>query len=332
MARRTSSRFARRSACASIFAAFSSGCLPDFIDDTTHVAAARVLAVRSTPAEAHAGEGVTLEALVAAPSDASSPLVKWSLCIERKALSELGPVSTNCLASPSPGDAIARTLDSTPPVTAPLPSDACQLFGPERPEPKPGQPAGRPVDPDVTGGFYQPVLAWLGATPVLGGVRLECPLTGASPADTRDFNALYHVNANPAPLALSAVRSDGTSEVLSDGAAHPFAPGEEVALRVTLPACDPDASACGGAENYVVYDALARAIAPRTEAIVLSWYATDGVFAEPRTEATPTGDGGLVADETWTLPKRSGLATVWAVARDDRGGAGWLAGTVDISP
>ena len=315
MAARISSRLAGRSS-ALLLAAATSGCLPDFVDDTTHVGGPRVLAIRSTPAEAREGDPVTLEALVAAPSDSASPLVTWSLCVDRKTLSELGPVSTRCLASPAPGDDIAKSLDSTPPVTASLPSDACQLFGPERPEPKPGQPSGRPVDPDVTGGFYQPVLAWLGPTPVLGGVRLQCPLTGASPEDTRDFNAGYHVNTNPAPLALEAVRSDGTSEVLSDGAAHAFAPGEDVQLRVTLPACDADAEACGGAENYVVYDALSRAIVPRTEAIVLSWYATDGAFAEPRSEATPADAGGLVADETWTLPKRSGLATVWAVARD----------------
>jgi hypothetical protein len=332
MATSDSASFAWRSAGAGLLAAVTSGCLPNFVDDTTHVGAPRVLAVRSTPAEAHEGDAVTLEALVAAPPDASSPGVTWSLCIERKTLAELGPVSARCLASPAPGDDIAKALDSTPPVTAVLPSDACQLFGPERPEPKPGQPSGRPVDPDVTGGFYQPLLAWLGATPVLGGVRLECPLSGASPADTRNFNAQYHVNTNPAPLALEAVRADGTSMVLTDDAAHALLPGEAVQLRVTLPACDTDAEACGGAENYVVYDALSRTIVQRAEAIVLSWYASDGVFAEPRTEATPADDGGLVAGETWTLPKRSGFATVWAVARDDRGGAGWLAGTVDISP
>lgn len=323
---------ARRSAGVWLLAVSAAGCLPDFVDDTTHVGAPRVVALRATPAEAHEGDPVTLEALVAAPGDASSPPVTWSLCLDRKALSELGPVSARCLASPAPGEGIAETLDSAPPVTAALPSDACQLFGPERPEPKPGQPSGRPVDPDVTGGFYQPVLAWLGATPVLGGVRIECPLAGASPADTRDFNARYHVNTNPAPVALAAVRADGTSELLSDGAPHAFAPGERVQLRASLPACAPDADSCGGAESYVVYDALERAILPRTEAVVLSWYATDGVFDEPRTEAAPVTDGSLVAGEVWTLPNRSGLATVWAVARDDRGGAGWLVGIVDISP
>ncbi|HTQ05540.1 MAG TPA: hypothetical protein VMI54_16875 [Polyangiaceae bacterium] len=306
--------------------------MPDFLDDTTHVASARVVAVRSTPAEAHEGDAVTLDGLVAAPDGAPAAVVGWSLCLDRKPLSELGPVSTRCLQSPSPGSDIAEALDPTPPVTAKLPSDACELFGPERPEPKPGEPSGRPVDPDVTGGFYQPVLAWIGATPVLGGVRLECPLTGASPDATRDFNARYNPNTNPAPVALEAVHADGTSEVLSDGAPHAFTAGESVELRATLPACDPAAAACGGAENYVVYDALDQTIVTQTESIVVSWYATDGDFSEPRSQALAEDDGSLAAGVTWTLPGRSVTATVWAVARDDRGGAGWLAGAADIPP
>jgi hypothetical protein len=315
-------------ACAALF-----GCVPDFVDNTTLVTVPRVVAVRATPAEAAEDAQVTLDALIVARTEDPSSALEWSLCVDRKPLSELGPVSTRCLASPTPGDDIAEPVDPAPPVVATLPSDACELFGPERPEPQPGQPAGRPVDPDVTGGFYQPVLAWLGAAPVLGGVRLACPLTGASPDDTREFNASYHANTNPAPLALEAVHTDGTSETLSDGAVHAFTPGEHVALRVSLPACEPEAESCGGAESYVVFDSLAQEVVPRTESLVVSWYATNGDFSEPRTEVESAGDDGSpTASNTWTLPTQSGAASLWAVARDDRGGAGWLSGTVNISP
>lgn len=305
--------------------------MPDLLDDTTRVTNARVVAVRSTPAEAAESAQVTLDALVVEPVVSKDAALAWSLCLDRKPLTELGPVSTRCLASPDPGVDIAEPLDPAPPVAATLPSDACQLFGPERPEPKPGQPSGRPVDPDVTGGFYQPVLAWIESEPVLDGVRLSCPLVGASPELTREFNASYHPNANPEPSALEAVRRDGTSEIWGDSGALAAAPEEQLTLKLHLPACAADAVSCGGAETYVVYDALTQSIESRHEALVVSWYATDGTFAEPRTDA-PASDDEAVGANVFTLPARSGVVTVWAVARDDRGGVGWLSGSFTISP
>jgi hypothetical protein len=315
-------------ACSSLVA-----CVPDLPDDTARVVSSRVVAVRATPAEAGESETVTLDALVVAPVGSGPSELLWSICLDRKPLTELGPVSTRCLASPNPGVDIAEPLDPEPPVTASLPADACQLFGPERPDPKPGQPSGRPVDPDVTGGFYQPVLAWIGPEPVLGGVRLGCPLTGASPEDTRQFNASYHPNANPEPAALVVVHADGTSEPLS-GADAPVEvePEEHVTLRLGLPACAEVAESCGGAESYVVYDALNQTIVSRRETLVASWYATDGTFSEPRSEASGPADGESAATNVLTMPARPGLVTIWAVARDDRGGVGWLSGSLNVTP
>jgi hypothetical protein len=308
------------------------GCVPDLVDETTAVPSPRVLAIRSTPAEAAEGETVTLDALVAAPVVSASASLAWSLCLDRKPLSELGPVSTRCLASPNPGQDIAEPIDPEPPVSVALPNDACQLFGPERPEPKPGQPSGRPVDPDVTGGFYQPVLAWIEREPVLGGVRLSCPLSGASPETTREFNASYHPNTNPAPLALEAINGDGSSTIDAAGDPLGVAPETRVTLRLHLPSCAPDVESCGGAETYVVYDSLTDTLETRSESLVVSWYATAGSFDEPRSEASPASSDELVASNGFVLPAQAGTVAVWAVARDDRGGVGWLSGLLLVTP
>ncbi|HEV8549690.1 MAG TPA: hypothetical protein VGQ57_11695 [Polyangiaceae bacterium] len=308
-----------------------SGCLPDFVDDTTRVTAPRVLAVQAEPAEAKESETVTLTALVADAPGSDTGLPAWSLCIDRKPLSELGPVSTRCLAGPSPGADVALPVDAGPPAQAKLPEDACQLFGPSRPEPKPGQPSGRPVDPDPTGGFYQPVLAWLGAEPVLGGVRLACELVGAPPAITQEYHQRYTPNKNPELHALEALRNDGSIEVLSEPDAHVFRPHERLRLRVTWPDC-PEMGECGGAERYAVYDALSQTLLERTESFVVSWYGTSGAFAEPRTERA-FGDAGEPQGtlNTWTAPA-SGAVEIWAVAHDDRGGQSWARGSLSIEP
>jgi hypothetical protein len=184
----------------------------------------------------------------------------------------------------------------------------------------------------VTGGFYQPVLAWIEREPVLGGVRLSCPLTGASPETTREFNASYHANTNPEPVSLEALTGDGTNAGLEDpGAPLAVPPEARVTLRLHLPACDPDAVSCGGAETYVVYDSLSGAIESRGESLVVSWYATGGSFDEPRTEASSSGDD-LVASNGFSLPAQTGSVAVWAVAHDDRGGVGWLRGFLIVTP
>jgi len=306
-------------------------CLPDFVDDTTRVTAPRVLALRAEPAEAAEGESVTLEALVASPPGKDPPLPAWSLCVDRKPLSELGPVSPRCLSGPVPGADIATPIESTPPVQATLPEKACQLFGPDRPDPKPGEPSGRPVDPDPSGGFYQPVLAWLGSEPVLSGIRLGCGLLGAPPDVTKAYAQRYHPNRNPELEPLELLRSDGSVEPFEDDAVHELRPGERVRLRVKWPEC-PEEGECGGAEHYVVYDALSQTLVEQSESFVVSWYATAGLFAEPRTEGT-FGDPGEPAGtfNTWTAPT-AGTADVWAVAHDDRGGQSWVHGTLAISP
>ena len=320
----------RASAFIAALGLFGASCVPDFVDNTTRLTAPRVLGIQAEPAEAEEGGEVTLRALVALPPGAESPALAWSLCVDRKPLSELGPVSTRCLDGPTPGADIAVEVAPGPPALAVLPEDACQIFGPNRPEPKPGEPSGRPVDPDPTGGFYQPVLAWLGAEPVLGSVRLACDLVGAPPQVGQAYNQRYKPNRNPELLAFEALRNDGSTLVLGDGPQEVRA-AERMRLRVIWPDC-PEEGQCGGAERYVVYDPLSQTLGERTEKFVVTWYSTGGILAEPRTERAFGGDGEPAGTlDTWTAPN-SGAVDIWAVAHDDRGGQAWVHGSLTITP
>jgi hypothetical protein len=329
-------------------------CVPEFDDDGTRIEERRVIAIRSTPAEVDlrlvtASGDVTLEAAVADGLDRGDDAVRWTMCIDRKPLSELGPVSERCLSSPSPGEDIAIELGRGGTVLATLPELACQLFGPERPDPKPGEPAGRPVDPDATGGFYQPVLAWLDGEVVVGGVRITCGLFNVAPAVSTDFTGRYQSNENPVIERIELVASDGSITMVEEGVEATVNAGEAYTVRAIFPACPtepvcgdgicssgettsdafPELSlcsedcttpkGCGGAETFVVYDPESEKVETRRESLVVSWFATAGTFATERTGDTgPLGDD-RASSNGWTAPSE-GLVRLWAVLRDDRGG------------
>ncbi|HEX3594926.1 MAG TPA: hypothetical protein VHU80_07490, partial [Polyangiaceae bacterium] len=150
-----------------VASAFASACIPTITDDLATIAKPRLLAVATTPAEAAPATSVALEALVAVPPDARSPAVSWELCLDRKPLTELGAVSPACLDRGADA-AIEQSAGQGQEVASAVPREACSLFGPNPPPPKPGETGGRPADPDPTGGYYQPVVAFLGNEPVLG--------------------------------------------------------------------------------------------------------------------------------------------------------------------
>lgn len=342
-------------------------CVPDFVDDTTRVSEPRILAIRAEPAEAAERESVKLVALVAEPRDDSQ--IAWSLCLDRKPLSELGPVSPQCLQSPDLEPSLGVSLGSSngneSSVKATLPDIACQLFGPQRPDPKAGEPAGRPVDPDPTGGFYQPALAWLGQTAVLTAVRLACPLSGATREGLVEFNQRYRRNENPLIERFELVRGSGeVNELAPDGEVQ-VAPGESVELRVTWPACPseprcgdgicgPDETVrvqegsgsallecaedcrvprgCGGAERYVIYDPIAQAVELRGEELVVSWYATAGDFDAARTDSASLGTQEAAGSRNRFRAPASGRVQLWAIVRDDRGGVSWSSVTLRVVP
>jgi hypothetical protein len=331
------------------------GCVPEFDDDGTRIENRRVIAIQSSPAEVDlrlvtATGDVDLTAVVADGLDRGGDAVRWTLCIDRKPLSELGPVSKRCLESPEPDPEIALELGRGATVPATLPELACQLFGPERPDPEPGEPAGRPVDPDPTGGFYQPVLAWLDDEVVVGGVRITCGLLGVAPDVSTDFTARYQLNENPVLERLELVDSDGAITAVEEGVEATVRAGASYTVRAVFPACPsepvcgdgvcspgetasegfPELSSCsedcsqprgcGGSESYVRYDPEGGKIETLRESLIVSWFATGGSFSSERTGDTGAAGGSRASSNGWKAPGE-GPVRLWAVLRDDRGGA-----------
>jgi hypothetical protein len=96
-------------------------------------------------------------------------------------------------------------------------------------------------------------------------------------------------------------------------------PGEDLA------SCAADCKTpkgCGGSERYVSFDPGTRAIVQRSEAMVVSFFATGGSFASDRT-GQPEGASATSTENVWTAPSKAGVVVIWAVIRDDRGGVGW---------
>jgi hypothetical protein len=343
-------------------AALLVGCVPDFATDLSELRAPRLLAIASDPAETGAGKSVRLTALVALPDGASAAPLDWSLCLARKSLTELGPVNPLCLVGDdepvagADGAAGAAGVDeqeplqqlgSGPSVEGKLSADVCKLFGPLRPTPMAGEAAGRPVDPDITGGFYQPVVARLGGEPSLGAIRIDCDPTNLNRDDALAFRRQYRQNQNPRLSSLAIKRGDALVE-LGDEPASVTA-GSSVELQAGWDTC-PDASECGdgyctaeedasncaadctagqahgcaGAERYVWYNREAQKLEARREAISVAWYASSGHFESEQT--------GLEESETrssthtrnvWRVGDSPGNATLWIVIRDSRGGQSW---------
>jgi hypothetical protein len=331
-------------------------CVPAVDDDLATVERPRLLAIQATPAEALPGATATFAALVAAPGEGNHRAVEWVLCLDQKPLTELGPVSPACL-DPAAGASIVQPIGRGDEVMSEVPRDACSLFGPNPPPPEnPGEPGGRPADPDPTGGYYQPVIAAIGgADQTLGAIRLNCGVPGLTPEQHVDFGTRYRVNENPrvdvlrtedgavvapddsenAPIEIGA----GSATILE--AEWASCPREAVCgdgicgEREDATSCAEDCPAgasrgCTGAETYAWYDAALGEIVDRRESIVISWYATAGEFEHRKTGVSETDADEPRTRTTWTSPSKPGDYRLWLVIRDDRGGVSWRSYRVSI--
>jgi hypothetical protein len=352
---------ARRAALA-LFALASGlttvACIPELADGSSRVDSPRVIAVRAEPAEAQPGRPVTYTALYA---DASGELavapIDWAYCLLRKPLSELGPVNRGCFVATD--DDALLSLGAGLTAMGTLPRDGCRLFGPTPPPPRDGEPVGRPVDPDATGGFYQPVRLRVedgaGEAYALFEHRITCGAAGTTQEQALELTRRGRPNANPIPAPLLLARG---SEVITlpGGDAPPLdvAPGETLRLGTAWPDCpevgvcgdgicsaDEDRArclmdcrtpaGCGGAEHYVAFDPASRAVVLRRESLRVAWLATGGVFAEERTGREPD-DLRRDSENAWTAPDTPGEVTLWIVLRDDRGGTAWQRHRVRVVP
>jgi hypothetical protein len=339
-----------RASLASIAVAFTvTGCVPDVEDADTLVLGARVLAIRSEPAQVEPREEATFTALFVDPDGTQSEApLRWAFCKARKPLAELGPVNPLCLLEnadeieivtpDAEGDEepelILEEIGEGIEAGGRLPQDACRLFGPDRPPPREGEPAGRPVDPDPTGGYYQPLRIFNDGdeTASLYEARIVCGLPGASQAVSAAFNQQFLPNANPVIDELVATDGDDPVAIAGEEAATRVRPGESLELELRWEACEPlspceeacePPPACEGAESYIYFDPLTRTVSARRESMRVSWFSTAGTFRDARTGRAEQEADTTRSPNVWTAPEAEGDVTLWVVLRDDRGGVTW---------
>jgi hypothetical protein len=333
----------------------SLACMPDFEQDLSQLREPRLLALAAMPAEAREGQRTVLRALVATPEDEIAPLPDFHLCVARKPLTELGPVNPVCL-NEADGSGAVQALGRGLEVDATLPQDACKLFGPLRPAPMEGEPSGRPVDSDTSGGFYQPFVANLDGVLSIGGIRIDCDLATASRDNSGLYRRLYRPNENPsitrvdlrgdeatlalddprlrrevragAALELSAGWDDcPTTSTCGDG----FCTANEDRVSCAKDCTEPHG--CGGSEQYVWYDAEARDVTARREGLAVAWYASRGRFDEEQTGFDEAAAATSRSTRNrWRVGEQLGPATLWLVIRDSRGGQSWRSLYFDVVP
>jgi hypothetical protein len=218
------------------------------------------------------------------------------------------------------------------------------------------------VDPDGTGGYYQPVRY---QSPSSGGsyvgiaqTRLTCSLAGGFGSVVVVYAKRYHTNENPAvdSLLMSLGSNPGAGTPLASGTAggttNAVARGAHVSLRAqwascplqdtcgdhicgadeTVLTCAADCTkptGCTGAERFAAFDLASQSVVDQRESMAVAWFATGGSFDNDRTgrESSDTTDS---SDNGWRAPDGPGPVYLWVVLRDNRGGVGWEQYTIQV--
>lgn len=290
--------------------ALGAACRPDLETTGALVDRPRILAVAAEPPEGAPGTTVQYRALIAAPPGATLPAVlDWSFCSAPKPLTENDIVTAACLDPSSPARA-SFARDATTTAAGATPGDACQSFGPD---PPPGMFRAR--DPDVTGGYYQPVVVEGTPEPAIALERLVCNLARAPVDVARDFAQRYVPNRNPA-IATIELRAGGAAID-----AHRVPAGAAVTVEVTwTPA---------SREAYLLYDLPTQTLVPRFEALDVAWFASAGAV-DPVRSGRAEEDATARAATIWTAPRGAGQAVFWVVLRDSRGGIDFRAVELEV--
>jgi hypothetical protein len=301
-----------------VFVGLLAACKPDLGAPASLVTEPRVLAVRSEPAEVRPDHDVALSLLIADASGTITPDVAWGFCAQPAPLSSNNVVGDDCIYT------AASLMPRGVAITTTIPIDACSVFGPTPPAPAPGEPPRRPHDADVTGGYYQPIraLAKLGGADQVAGIgltRITCDLANAPFDVVQDFHARYHPNTNPT-IARVVAQLPGVADARDLPVELPARTA--IPLRVRW--------AEDAAEVFPVFDLRSRALVDHREAIRVSWFVSDGELASERTGRTED-ELDTYADNTWTTPD-AGVAHLWVVVRDTRGGVSFDSFDVTVSP
>jgi hypothetical protein len=284
------------------FLVLFAGCRPDFGLPVSVVTEPRILSVQASPPEARPGATVHLTTMAVAPEGPLSSPVDYAFCASPRPLIENNVVSSDCLG---PTGVVTPIASQVQEVDAALPLDGCLNFGPDTPPQMPGQPPLRARDPDITGGYYQPVRVVLSPdVEAVALVRIRCNLPGASAQRAVEFAERYVDNQNP-QLSAIELRRDGAA---IDPQAVPAR--TQVTLHVSWPS--------GTAESYVVHDRSTDTLVDHREALRVSWFTTSGLIPIVTTGRAEDDEGSDTETE-WQTPD-SGSGTLWAVIRDSRGG------------
>lgn len=286
-------------------------CKPDLGERESLITTTRVLAIRVDPPEARPSESVRLSLLVATKDGPlEAPAATYAYCASAKLLTENGAASRACLT-----DEGARVIASGPTAEAPIPADACATFGPDVTSAE-----LRPRDPDITGGFYQPVRVSLaaegGLSYAFGFARVRCN-SSANADVAAELGRRYVANTNPEIVSVEA-RLESTGAPVDLGA---IGQGQRVVLRASWSSTSQEA--------YVSYDLDARTVAERRESLRVSWFATGGVFDADRT-GRDANEVETFTDNAWTAPTAATPVHLYVVLRDTRGGVAFTTRSLTV--
>jgi hypothetical protein len=315
-----------------VVAVLAGACTPQLSDTSAIVSGPRLLAVASTPAEGPTGTAFTMTGLYVGPDGgADAGALSWATCLLQKPLGDPGSVAPACVEDASTGLASLGTGGT---VKGTIPTNACELFGPESPPPAEGQPSARPTDPDATGGYYLPIrVAAPGAGDSVAFERIQCQPSGVTEPVFTAYATGYIPNSNPVVSSFALVGDAGTTPIPPAGSSSTpdvtVAPGATVSFQVGWPTCPTTVAACGGAETYLLIDPTTEMITTARESMVASWYASSGSFALD-SSGSAAGDVTTTAENQWTAPSTPGAVSLWVVLRDARGGTGWGTYVVDV--
>jgi len=304
-------------------ASIALGCKPSVGQAPSLITDYTLLAVMGEPPEAKPGDTVTYSYLLAAPppvGTVSDPTAGWDVCLTPKPPAENNSVASAC-DPPTPGTTPGLTFST------PIPTNACQLFGPIAPPVQAGKPAIRPRDPDSTGGYYLPVrvkFSDLTTGDVAGFAfeRIGCGLANAAISVVNDYNKSYQANNDPGIAGTDLVAVSGTRTNL-DTVQPTVAPGESVDFVATF--------TDGSAETFPVLAPGGDALVDQRESLHLSWFATSGSFVHDRTGVAST-DVATSTTNTWKAPNEAMTVFVWLVLRDSRGGTAFKSYQLTVGP
>jgi hypothetical protein len=79
----------------------------------------------------------------------------------------------------------------------------------------------------------------------------------------------------------------------------------------------------------VKLDVASQSLVAEREWLRVSWFATDGAFAESAT-GRAAGDPATTTDDSWTAPSQPGPLHLWIVLRDARGGVDFQASDIQV--